>query len=126
MNGLYLKIIGGVVGLALLTGGVLHYRNLVLERDLAQSKLSACETTGRQNERTIEVLRKAEEQNARRYRALVERSNEQAEELARLEAERQEETNETIRQIVVAADGDDCANTDMPRPIRLRLTRDSD
>lgn len=126
MNALWIKIIGGVAGFALLAGGVLHYRNLVLERDLAESRLATCQQTNRQNERAIEVLRKAEEQNTERYQRLVARSREQAEELSRLEAERQEETNETVRQIVIAADGNDCADVPMPDPIRLRLTRDSD
>ncbi|HSH26151.1 MAG TPA: hypothetical protein VK972_00045 [Wenzhouxiangella sp.] len=122
MGSIWTKVIAAGLILALIGGAVLKYQTVAAERDLAENQLAACQRTNEQNAVVIEAMQQAELENERLYRAQIERSERLADELAAAEARREEETDEIVEQIIVAADGDTCAGVDMPPDVRMLLT----
>lgn len=123
MSAIVFKVLSGVALAVLVVSLVSHHRSVAAERDALADSLDQCRHSNEQNVETIETLEAHEQENTEAYEALLAQSQAQADQIERLEAEREERSDAIIREIVVAADGDQCAHVHMPGDIRVRVNR---
>ena len=104
--------------------GLSYVEGLKRDRDQSKARLVICQQASQSQVATIERMSQAQAANALQYQRQIAESAEQVERLEAIDRQRETETNEKIRQLRQAAQGNECANTNLPADIADRLRND--